>query len=63
MEIKANSNWPLMVAIPPKKSSIQKIPTANLPSKNPRDPVIQDDTIELESNTYWEKGTFIDLYA
>ena len=62
MEIKANSNWPLMVTIPPKKSSIQKIPAANLPLQNPRDPVMQDDTMELETNIRWEKGTFIDLY-
>jgi hypothetical protein len=51
-----------MAIVPLKDISLQKNLSANLPSQNPRDFVILDNPIELESDTFWEKGTFIDIY-
>jgi len=63
MAIEIDSNWPLMVVTSPRESTLQKKSSAHLPSLNPKDSVIPGNGIELESDTSWEKGMFIDLYA
>jgi len=62
MAIEIGNNLPLMAISPPKESGLQKESAANLRSRNPRDSVILDNRIELETNAFWEKGTFIDFY-
>lgn len=62
MAIKIDNNWPVMAITPPKENVLQKESTANLPSRNAKDSIILENPIELESNTFWEKGTFIDFY-
>jgi len=62
MPIEIGNNWPLMAITPSKENALQKQPHATVPSNNPSDSVILDKAIELESNTSWEKGTFIDFY-
>ena len=62
MSIEIGTNWPLMAIPPSKQNALQKESYTNVPSNNPSDSVILNKVIELESNTFWEKGTFIDLY-
>ena len=62
MSIEIGNNWPVMAIISPKGNTLQKESIANLPSQNPQDSVIPVNRIEPESNTFWEKGTFIDIY-
>jgi hypothetical protein len=51
-----------MAITPSKENILQKESTVNLPSRNPKDSILLENGIELESNTFWEKGTFIDFY-
>ena len=62
MKIEIGNNWPLMVMAVPKEKALQKESTAHLATQDPRDSVILDHRIERESNTFYEKGTFIDFY-
>ena len=63
MSIEVGNNWPLMVIVPPKDNALQKSSIANLPLQNPQDFVVLDNPVELESDTFWEKGTFVNIYA
>ena len=62
MDIRVGNNWPLMIVTPTKETALQKEKTANLTSHNPQDLVILDEGVKHESSTFWEKGTFIDIY-
>ena len=62
MTVEVSNNLPLMPIVPLKDISLHKNLSANLQSQNPRDFVILDNPIELESDTFREKGTFIDIY-
>ena len=62
MTIEVSNNLPLTAIVPLRNISLQKNSSANLPSQNPRDFVILDNPIELESDTFREKGRFIDIY-
>ena len=63
MTAEVGNNWPLMVIVTPKESVHQKSSNVNLPSQNPQNFVVMDNPVELESDTFWEKGTFVDIYA
>lgn len=63
MTIEIGNNWPVMAVIPPKGNYPQKESTANFPLQNPEDSAIPVNRIEHESNTFWEKGTFLDIYV
>ena len=62
MTVEVSNNLPLTAIVPLKDISLQKNLSANLPSQNPRDFIILDNPIELESETFRGKGTFIDIY-
>ncbi|MEE9610137.1 MAG: hypothetical protein V3W19_02740 [Desulfatiglandales bacterium] len=62
MAIIIDNSWPLMVVSPAKESALQK-QSATPPSKDPQDSVFLDNGIELESDTFLEKGAFIDVYG
>lgn len=62
MTIEISNTWPVMAIIPTKESAPRKESTANLSSRNPEDSVILVNRKEPESNVFWEKGTFIDIY-
>jgi hypothetical protein len=62
MPIEIGTNWPLMAITPPKENALQKETHVNVPANNPKASVILDKGTELESNTFWEKGTFLDFY-
>ena len=63
MPMEIDNHWPLMVVPSPRESALQKKSSAHLPSLNPKDSVIPGNGIQLESDTSWEKGMFVDLYA
>jgi len=62
MTVEVSNNLPLTAIVPLKDISLQKNLSANLPSHNPRDFVSLDNPIELEPDTFREKGRFIDIY-
>ena len=62
MSIEVVNNWPLSVIVPPKDTAIQKNSIADLPSQNSQDFAASDNPVELESDSFWEKGTFVDIY-
>jgi len=62
MTIEVGNNWPLIVATPPGEKALQKESAPHLPSQNLQKPVVLDNGIELESDAFWEKGAFIDIY-
>ena len=62
MSIEIDNTFPLMRIALSKVNTLQKESTSNLPSKNPQNSVVLNNMIEPEPNTFWEKGTFVDLY-
>jgi hypothetical protein len=62
MTIEILNSWPLMASPIPGEKSVQEKSAANPPLQHPEDSVIHVNRIESESTTFWEKGTFIDLY-
>ena len=63
MSIEIDNTFPLTPIAPPKLNTLQKESASYLPSKNSQNSIILDNMIEPESNTIWEKGTFLDIYA
>jgi hypothetical protein len=62
MAAEISSNWPITAVTFPKENTLQAKPGTNaeiLPIQL-RNRV---ETIEPDSNTTWEKGMFIDIYA
>jgi len=62
MAMEVGNIWPLPVIVAPGDAALQKNSNADLPSQNPRDSVVLDNPVVLESDGTWEKGTFIDIY-
>jgi hypothetical protein len=58
----AHNSWPLIAIPTPGEKAVQEKSAANPPSPHPGDSTIHVTRIESESTTFWEKGTFIDLY-
>lgn len=63
MATEVGNIWPLTVIVPPKDTALQKSLIIDLPSQNPRDSVVHDNPVVLESEGSWKKGTFVDIYA
>jgi hypothetical protein len=62
MSIEIDNAFPLLPIVLPKVNSLQKEFTSDLPSKNSQNSALLNNMIKTEANTFWEKGTFIDLY-
>ena len=62
MNIEIANKWPLMMVPVPQETALQKELAADLPSQNPQDPIILNNRVGPESDTFWEKGAFIDIY-
>ena len=62
MAIEIGNNWALMPITPPKQNTLQEKLAAGPPSQDSQDPVIRAERIEPETTTFWEKGTFVDVY-
>ena len=54
--------YPLIVVSQEGKKAIQKVASPHLPYQNPQKQAALDNRIELESDTFGEKGMFVDIY-
>ena len=54
---------PLIVIPPSQENCLQNKVHTPMPSLDLQDSVLPGNMLEPESNTLWEKGTFIDIYA
>jgi hypothetical protein len=62
MALEIGNNWPVTAVTFPKENTLQAKPGAK-PAALPIQPRNQIETMEPDSNTLWEKGMFIDIYA
>ena len=62
MTIDSVNNWPLIVVPSPENKALQKETALHLPSQDHQRPVILDNQTDRESDIFWEKGTFINIY-
>ena len=62
MTIEIAHTWPLTAIPTPGEKAVQEKSAANPPSQYVMGSTIHVTRIESESTTFWEKGTFIDLY-
>jgi len=63
MAIEIRDNCALMPLILVKETALQEKLAARPPSQDSQDPVMRAERIEPETTTFWEKGTFVDLYV
>jgi hypothetical protein len=62
MALEISDNWPVTAVTFPKENTLQA-KSDTKPATLPVQPCNQVETLEPDSNSLWEKGMFIDLYA
>jgi len=62
MNIDVVYNWPLVLAPWPREKVLQNDFTTPISSQNHKNPKILNNVSEIESNEFWAKGSFIDIY-
>jgi hypothetical protein len=62
MTVDIINNWPLMVISSADDNALQKQTSPYFLSQNLHKPIIMDIITERSSGTFWEKGSFIDIY-
>ena len=62
MSLEISDNWPVTAVSFPKETTLQAKSYTN-PAALPIQPTKQIEAMEPDSNTPWEKGMFIDIYA
>ena len=62
MTVDIINNWPLMVIPSAGDNTLQKEASLHFLSQNRRKPLIMDIKTERSLDTFWEKGTLIDIY-
>jgi hypothetical protein len=62
MNIDAVTNWPLVLVPWPREKVLQNDFTTPISSQNHTNPTILNNVSEIESNEFWAKGSFIDIY-
>ncbi len=62
MNIELVNNWPLVLVPLPREKALQNESTAPISAQNHTNPVILNNVSEIESNEFWAKGSFIDIY-
>ena len=62
MNIEVANNWPLVLVPLPREKVLQNEFTAPISSQNHTSPTIFNNVSEIESNEFWAKGSFIDIY-
>jgi hypothetical protein len=62
MNIDVSNNWPLAVAPLPREKALQNEFTAPISSQNHQNTAILNNVSEIESNEFWAKGSFVDIY-
>ena len=64
MNVEAANNWPLMLVPLPKERTIQnEFIVATISPQHRPNPEILNNVSEIESNGFWAKGSFIDIYV
>ena len=62
MNIEVANNWPLVLVPLPGEKTLQNEFTALISPQNHSNPTILNHVSEIESNGFWAKGSFIDIY-
>jgi hypothetical protein len=62
MNIDVVNNWPLVLVPWPGENVLQNDSTTPISSQNHTNPKILNNVSEIESNEFWAKGSFIDIY-
>jgi hypothetical protein len=62
MNIEVTNNWPLALVPLPNEKALQNESTAPISFQNHTNPTIMNNVSEIESNKFWAKGSFIDIY-
>jgi hypothetical protein len=62
MNIEVANNWPLVLVPLPREKVLQNDFTTPISPQNHTDPTIFCNVSEIESNAFWAKGSFIDIY-
>lgn len=62
MNIDVVNNWPLVLVTLPREKVLQNDFTTPISSQNHTNPTILNNVSEIESNEFWAKGLFIDIY-
>ena len=62
MNIDVVNNWPLVLVPWPREKVLQNDFTTPISSQNHKNPRILNNVSEIESNEFWAKGSFIDIY-
>jgi len=62
MNIEVANNWPLMLVPLPREKVLQNDFTSPISPQNHPNSIIFNNVSEIESNEFWAKGSFIDIY-
>ena len=62
MNIEVANTWPLVLVPLPRKKVLQSDFTAPISTQNHPNSTTFSKVSEIESNEFWEKGSFIDIY-
>ena len=63
MKINSPNIYPVIVVPPSSGKALQKETPANLPSQHSTVHVSVENRMEFGAETFWKKGTFVDLYV
>ena len=63
MTLQINNKWPLVIVNPVNKGTLRQKSISHLPAQNPPEPRILDRPPVRKSDTSFEKGVFVDIYA
>jgi len=62
MNIEVANNWPLVLVSLPREKALQNEFIAPISPQNHPNLTILNNVSEIESNGFWAKGSFIDVY-
>jgi hypothetical protein len=62
MNIDVVNNWPLVLVPRPREKVLQNDFTIPISDQNHTNPTILNNVSEIESNEFWAKGSFINIY-
>jgi hypothetical protein len=62
MNIDVTNNWPLALIPLPREKTLQNELTAPISAQKHQNPAILNNVSEIESNEFWAKGSFVDVY-
>ena len=62
MNIEVANNWPLVLVPFSRENALQNEFTALISPQHHSNPTILNNVSEIESNGFWAKGSFIDIY-